>query len=294
MEDDATQPGQPVEPSQTPASADDAAALAERLRALEAETLALKEALKAKVEPAEAPQEAVVEAVQPDAAPQSDVEDVPVDYDAATLDKIDKLLSRYRLEHSRGNKDVASQYLNEAIALGPRCSLVYEVQGDDALSRRNNKEAMEMYAKAKISLPRNLSAEKKHADLVFNTSAKLATASVGNFETMASAKSATLLSVIVPGLGHLIIGEIPKGIAYMIFWLGSIIWTVLTPNGIPGLLSLLSPKPGITFNGVILVPIAIGIISWLAALLDINGRAKLVSRGIGKGSGPKPPVDLPF
>jgi hypothetical protein len=44
----------------------------------------------------------------------------------------------------------------------------------------------------------------------------------------------------------------------------------------------------------VFVPIFIALVTWLAAMIDMNSRSKTLTRGLGKSGGPKPPVDLPY
>ncbi len=295
MEDDATQHGQPV------ASPED---LAARLRALEEEAAALRAALTVEVpspvpvadgQPTPQAAESPTTSSDKGEVQEGPVEEGPFEQpDQATLDKIEKLLQRYRLESARGNREMGSQYLKEAQQLAPKASVVLEVLGDDAVERRQMKDAIEFFRRAKESDPRNASADKKHADLVFRTQAALATAGLTAFENVASARSASLLSVIVPGLGHMVTGQIAKGAAYTLVWIGAIVWLVLTPNGIQGIVAMMSNRSEPKLNMVIFVPIFLGVVTWLAAMIDMNSRSKSLGRTLGKGGGPKPPVDLPF
>lgn len=272
---DENQPGQPETPE-------------EKLRRLEAEAEALRRDLEA-AKPEEEPP-----------APEAELEDPPlpapaVAVDEATLEKVEKLLQRYRLEASRGNREMAAPYLKEAQALGPGTSLVLEILGDDAVERRQLKEAVGYYARAKDALPKSVSAEKKHADLVFRTSALSAgMLGVSEFENVASAKGASVLSAILPGAGQMASGEIARGLGYLLVWAGSIVWAVLTPNGFQGLIAMVSGKSEPPLNALVFVPVFLAFVTWLASLIDMNSRAKLLSRNLEKGPPPKPPVDLPY
>ncbi len=305
MEDDATQHGQPVN---TPE------AIAERLRALEEEAATLRAALSEATPsprhdgipgdgesgsphpPTLSPQHDGIRGEgEPEvASPESTIQSPEPPLDQATHDKIEKLLQRYRLEGARGNREIGSQYLKEAQQLAPGASVVLEVLGDDAVERRQMKDGIDFYRRAKEANPRNASADKKHADLVFKTQAALASAGLSQFESVASARSASFLSVIVPGLGHMVTGQIPKGITYLLLWVGSVVWVVLTPKGVEGIIAMMSNRSEPKLNMMIFVPIFIGLITWLSSMIDMNTRSKGLSRTLGKGDGPKPPVDLPF
>jgi len=277
----------PDEPLPTPEGPEE---IAERLRRLEEEAAALREALQAK--PA-APPVGEPQAAEP--APKAEEPDDTEPPDQATLEKIEKLLQRFRLESTRGNREIAVQFLEEAKGLGPRTSLVLEMMGDDALARGQNKDALTLYEQAKDALPKSLTAEKKHADLVFKMRAKSASLLMGSeFENVASAKGASVLSAIIPGAGHMVIGDFAKGLAYLAVWAGAIVWAVLTDNGIKGVVSMVSGKPDAKLNAVVFVPIFIAFVTWLAAMIDLSTRAKMMHRRMDKLEPPKPPVDLPY
>lgn len=286
MEDDATQHGQPVNSPE---------AIAERLRALEEEAAALRASLVA--EDRHTPDAKATEGADPVATvPAGEPSEIETQEppDQATLDKIEKLLQRYRLESARGNREIGSQFLKEAQALAPNASVVLEVLGDDATERRQMKDAINFYKRAKDADPKNASADKKHADLVFRTQAALASAGISEFENVASARSASILSVIVPGLGHMVTGQIAKGAAFTFVWIGAVVWLVLTPNGIQGIVAMASNRSEPKLNMVIFIPMFLGIVTWLAAMIDMNSRAKFLGSALVKGDGPKPPVDLPY
>lgn len=267
--------------------------LAERLRKLEEEAAALREALASKADVGESAGPAL--GSQGDEEPETVPEPEPEPPDAATLEKLDKLLQRYRLEKTRGNKEIAAQFLKEAQDLGGQTSVVLEVLGDDALERRQMKEALEFYEKAVNALPKSISVERKHADLVFRTKAKSAGLMMASeFENVASARSSTILSIIVPGLGHIVTGEMYQGLAYFGVYIGAFIWALLTPGGIQGLVAMVSNRTEPPLNAIVFVPLFIMAITWLASMIAMSTRSKMVGRRLDKIERPKPPDDKPF
>lgn len=280
MEDDVAQPGQPVESPE---------AIAERLRRLEEEAAALRAALNkpAGLDASSSPLPAQEPEATAQPAPKREL-------DPVTLEKVERLLARYRIESARGNREMGAQYLKEAQELAPEASAVLEVLGDDAAARRQHKDAIEFYRQAKDADPKNVSADRKHADLVFRTQAAAASAGISEFENVASAKSATVLSIFVPGLGHMVTGQMGKGLGYLLVWVGALVWFILTPNGIQGLVAMVSNRSEPKLNVLVFVPIFIALVTWLAAMIDMNSRSKTLTRGLGKSGGPKPPVDLPY
>jgi len=279
MANDANEPGRPLTPEEA----------AERLRKLEEEAARLREALTA---PAEAvAQEPVPE---PEAEPEPAAEaEVPAPT-PEQLEKAEKLLQRYHLEKTRGNQEIASLILKEATALAPNASIVLEVLGDDAASRRQQKDAIELYKRAKEADPKNASADRKHAEMVFAAQARMATLASTEFESVASARSASLFSVILPGLGHIVIGRVATGIGFMVVWLLCVIGLIAIPDGIKGLASVVSGRSSPPFNAMILLPLIGGFVTWLLALTTIGSEAKTMARRMKLTEGPKPPVDLPY
>ncbi len=278
MENDATEPGRPLTPEEA----------TERLRALEEEAARLREALTSQ-QPAQV-------ASEPPASdePPTEVAETPAELTREQIEKAEKLLQRYHLEFTRGNQDIASQILKEAAEVAPGSSIVLEVMGDDAQARRRPQEALEFYKRAKVADPKNVSAERKHAELVFNTQARSATVATSEFEAVASSRSAAIFSVILPGLGHIVTGQVASGVGYLLVWLGCVIWTIAIPDGIRGLVSAMTGNTNPPFNALILLPILGGVVTWLIALTTINAHSKTLAKRIGTGSSPKPPVDLPY
>lgn len=269
MEDDAAEPGRPLTPEET----------AERLRQLEEEAARLRESL---VQP------------EPVAEPEPESEPEVVEITPERLAEAERLLQRYRLEYSRGNQGIAAKLLEEAMTIAPGASMVLEVMGDDAVARKRPKEAMDFYLRAKTADPRNVSADKKHADLVFNTQARMSTAMASEFESLASAKSATIFSVILPGLGHAVTGQLATGIGFMVVYVGFLTWTLLTPDGIRGLIAMISGTNRPPLNAMVLVPMVGAFVTWLMSLTTIGARTKTMAARIHRPDAPRPPVDLPF
>ena len=278
MENDANEPGRPLTPEEA----------AERLRALEEEAARLREALTSQVASEATPEsEPVVE-------PAVEAEEPPKDLTPEQVERAEKLLQRYHLEFTRGNQDIAGQILKEAAEVAPGSSIVLEVMGDDAQARRRPQEALAYYKRAKEADPKNASADRKHAELVFNPRARSATVAASEFEAVASSRSAAIFSVILPGLGHIVTGQVASGVGYLVVWLGCVIWTIAVPDGIRGLVSAMTGNSNPPFNALILVPILGGVVTWLIALTTINAHSKTLAKRIGTGSSPKPPVDLPY
>lgn len=280
MANDANEPGQPLNPEEA----------AERLRKLEEEAAKLREALLAPATSAPVQEATEAESLEPEPIEAEE----PMAPTPEQLEKAEKLLQRYHLEKTRGNPEIASQILKEAQALAPNASIVLEVLGDDAASRRQQKDAIEFYKRAKEADPKNASADRKHAEMVFTAQARMATLASTEFESVASARSASLFSVILPGLGHIVIGRVATGIGFMAVWILCVIGLIAIPDGIKGLTSVVSGRSSPPFNAMILLPLIGGFVTWLLALTTIGSEAKTMARRMKLTEGPKPPVDLPY
>jgi hypothetical protein len=179
--------------------------------------------------------------------------------------------------------------------MGGKTSLVLEILGDDALERRQMNEALDFYARAMKALPKSISVEKKHADLVFVTKARSANLMMmSEFENVASARSATMLSVMVPGLGHLVTGEVFQGLAYLVVYVGAFVWALLIDGGIQGLVAMVSNRSEPALNGLVFVPLFIMAITWISSVIAMSTRSKMMGRRLDKIERPTPPDDKPF
>ncbi|MEQ1821235.1 MAG: hypothetical protein ABL949_01875 [Fimbriimonadaceae bacterium] len=308
MENDANQPGNSV-------SAEEALA---RLQALEQEAAALRaqisgptaEATAVISTPGEAETPAPAPALTSEPAPSTSEQSAPLGLMAKArleakalpqpseeaLSKAEGLCQRFQLELKRGNKEFASKYLDEARAIAPGSSLVVECQADFAAFDRKNLEAAHLYRIAVVLDQRNKSADAKLADLVFRSQAKSAAIVAEMGETTANARIATLLSALVPGLGQIVTGSIIPGVVLMLAWL---VCLVLGRGALQSITAIATQRGSVDI--VSLIPLGIGFIIWLAAVLHMNGKAKhrvsweSVMNADAPKKGPvKPPVDLPF
>lgn len=302
MENNAAQPGQPVDPNE---------ALA-RLQQLEEETKRLREQLQAAsapaatastpiTVPADAPEPkpevpTAAPAEVPAEKPEDELPPAPTD---AQREEADKLLQRYRLEKQRGNKDFAERYLAEAVQIAPGYTYVVECQADEALSNRKSEEAKRLYRLARKIDPKNHSADGKLADLVFRSEAAPAAAMLKVQEVSASAKSAAIMTALLPGLGQLVTGQTVKGICIIILW---VFLLIFSPAGIQSLTALATSK-GDVHTGPLLALIGAFFV-YIGALVDMNAYSKstaareaLLGLADKKKDRPKPPDEsdnLPF
>lgn len=262
MEDNAAQSGQPVDPQEA----------LNRLKQLEEETRRLREQLQAAPAASPAPQPAPAEPVAApvSAAPSAeDEEKLPDPPSDQQKEEADKLIQRYRLEKQRGNKEFAGRYLAEAVALAPGYSLVVECQADEALDNRKTIEAKRLYKRAVALDPKNVSAETKFANLVFRADAAAASAALNISEVSANAKTASILSAIIPGAGQIVTGQYVKGGLILALWVTLIFFC---PAGLRSIASLASGRGDVQAGPLMAVIAALFV--YIGNLVDMSAYSK--------------------
>jgi len=231
------------------------------------------------------PGEAVIES---EVLAEEEGESVPDDPEGA-----DRLIREAHLWSTRGDKVKAKELLDQAEKLAPHSGAVLVALGDAAQERRNLKEAIRLYALAKDAEPGNVAFERKHADAVFEQTRGFVfdPNSSAGVEAVAGAKSAVLLSVMFPGVGQIVTGELVKGVLFLIAVLGG--WSVAVFGiGFKGLFAMLGMGPTKDANGVVLIPLAIAVLFHMVAIFDASAKAKTL--GKRKIDRPVPPANLPF
>lgn len=220
------------------------------------------------------------------------------------IEEADKLIRRAALEKRRGNNPLASDLLKQALEVAPGASIALEALGDDLLERKHFGAAQEAYRSAHRADPDNPSIERKLAQISVQGFANLSVEDqlrMGSFdspfirqgEAMANPKMAIFFSVVVPGLGQLVLGYAKKGLTIFLIWLFSaILFAIFATKLRTGQHNL----PAIAY-----FPLGLAIATWLAGVADISSIAKGSgpqnlggTGGASKPSKPVPPVNLPF
>lgn len=233
------------------------------------------------------PQNAITaEEVGPESTQVPD-ESLPNDVDAA-----ERLIREAHLFTMRGDKAKAKELLDQAEKAAPRSGPVLVALADAALERHNVKEAIRLLTIAKDANPGNVAIEKRHADAVFRQTQGMVfdPTSRSNFENVASAKASVILSLMLPGLGQIVSGEVVKGVAILICWAGA--WIIAVLIGFKGLFAMLGMGASKDANMTVLVPLAVAAILHLFAILDASAKAKTFEKR--KVVRPVPPSNLPF
>ena len=156
--------------------------LAKRLKALEEEAARLRAAMETAQQQSselaanETTSLDTSSAEEPTQTPQSepqqeDSELETREYTEQEIRESELLVRRAVVELNRGNIQFAERYLAEAQAITPNTSLILETKGDIVAAAGKRLEAIEFYKKAMKVDPKNLSAERKHANAVFATQA---------------------------------------------------------------------------------------------------------------------------
>ena len=219
----------------------------------------------------------------------------------AQLVEADNLIRQARVEKMRGNKARSIELLKNAVTAAPTAPSVLEALGDDFVERRQLREARETYAKALKLDPKNVGLETKYANVVLGTSMSMSVEEqlrlgmsdslfLTSQDHVASASAATLLSVMLPGLGHLVLGRTATGLAILVSWVACGFWLLFLEKDVKTLAQSVMHGGG-TFNPVVFVPIIIMAILFVGT---INSLRVPKAGARGRSNRPVPPVDLPY
>lgn len=213
-------------------------------------------------------------------------------------ERAEALIRQARLAKQRNDAKLAEMLLKEAAGLSPESSLVLEALGDDLIDRRQTQAAMDSYKRAAEADPKNISAERKYAELVLRSQGcvdPMRARSEGESDGHVNGKIAVLLSLFVPGLGQMVTDQVIKGIGMLVAWALCWLFALMIPDGMKSLLSLFGLKGRgaiVEFNGVVLFPLAVAAAVHLWSIFDSAGKAGTIkTRKIVR---PLPPVDKPF
>ncbi|MGV3617167.1 MAG: hypothetical protein ACO1SV_17715 [Fimbriimonas sp.] len=266
---------------------DIAAALDIRIGQIEAELPA---------EPVEKPTTATVESPSAEEAPP------PTPPTPAEAEAAEGFIRQARVEKMRENRQAATDYLQKAADIAPGSPTVLEALGDDLAERRKMAEACEVYKRAVALDPKNVGLERKYGEAV------LAVQMAGSLDDqmrrnlsdsafltredqIASLPVAIILSAVIPGAGHLVLGQTAKGGAILAGWILCGIWLLSMFGELAKLFAFAgggSSQP----NLVVLVPLLIMAILYISTLASLKSIAQNATRKPAER--PRPPVDLPF
>ena len=286
------------EPTATPAEQleQEIARVREKQQALEDPEL--REALQMKIAHLEAkllamPKE---EAVEPELLPEKPTPE--------QLHAADGLIRQARVEKMRGNVQRSTELLKEAVEAAPTAPAVLEALGDDLMERKQRKEALNAYKRAVKLDPTNVGLERKYAELVLGSSISMSfdeamradwseSPLLSSNDHVASGPAATLLSIFLPGLGHIVLGRTATGVAILCAWIASFLWLTLMKKDLAEFgAKLYGRASGAQPNYLVLIPLILLVGIFIGTINSLRVPKKLGGRG--KVDRPTPPVNLPF
>jgi hypothetical protein len=216
----------------------------------------------------------------------------------AELESAEKLIREARVEKMRGSPQKALAMVKQAAEIAPGAAVVQEALGDDLSERSRPGEALKAYRMALRLDPSNIGVERKHAALVATIGGlgsvddQLRAALSDSFlpdsaDSMTGGLASVLFTAILPGLGQILVGKIVFGAFLLGSWLIGVIWLTMMKAEIPKIFT-----PGQSANGLVFVPIAVMVVTWLTAMQSMTSLTK--SRRRPKLDRPLPPVDMKF
>ncbi len=221
------------------------------------------------------------------------------------LQQAENLIRLANVEKIRGNKQKSAELLNEAAAVAPGSAIVLEAIADGMIERKRWRDAKSALEKAVKLDPKNASLERKFAEVVLMSATGgsiddqlrnalrdplLPTSS----ESLASARSATLLSFFIPGAGQFVLGRSVAGGIFFGGWIIMIFWLFLQQHDLKGLLGMAGLPTNVKRpdNLTVLVPIFVAAGIHLASIFQCAALAKAPTHRNYKR--PEPPANLPF
>jgi tetratricopeptide (TPR) repeat protein len=275
-------------------------------RALEAHLLNLAGeilALEAEKPPeARSPDAAVEQAPEPSPEPE-EAEFVPPT--PAQIEAADKLIALSRVEGMRGNKQRATELLQEAAQAAPGAPSVQELLGDDLAARKRFKEAREAYRIGLKADPKNVGLERKYAETVLKGGGAMSideqmrmnlsdSPFLNPDDQVASAKAATIINLFAPGLGQIVSGRTVTGLLILGCWGLCVFFIFLMKQDLQNLISGVFGRGGKSGSGMVLFPMLGALALHLGALMNSASKAKSKAPARIHVDRPTPPVNLPF
>jgi tetratricopeptide (TPR) repeat protein len=205
----------------------------------------------------------------------------------------DRLIQQARVEKIRGNKAEVQRLLEQAASTAPGSAIVLEMVGDDYAERKQLAKAAAYYRRAAKIDPKNVNIERKLALAALGVSDGAGQLSPGLDDSaipMASRNAAIWLSLFLPGLGHLVLGQKSKGILILAVWCVCLAWVILMGGDVAKVGSALFGGRS-QANWIVVVPLLVMILTFVGAMMDLRGPKETVRQPVAR---PRPPVDLPF
>lgn len=254
-----------------------------------------EESLTAQLKAAEQELEAEQEALVTAAGPAEEL----------TPAEIEREIRLARAHIAGDRKPAAREILQRLEVAAPNDVDVLELKADLLLLNKDVTNALPILKKARKLDPKNVSIEKKLAEVAMRSStvgsfddqmrSNLGDTFIGDGDMKASPTAATVCSVFLPGLGHFVTGMTTKGIVYVTIWILTVVpFSIMAGNELKRINGNMH-----NFNPSMLM-IGFGFIAAMDYLVALFECAALGKKGASSNSKrpvverPKPPVDLPF
>jgi TM2 domain-containing membrane protein YozV len=239
-----------------------------------------------------------------EAAPEAeaDADAPPAPPTPEQTERAEQLVRQARVEKMRNNRQAATDFLRQAAEVAPGSATVLEALGDDLAERRKMLEARDIYKKALALAPKNVGLERKYGSAVLAVEMEgslddqmrrnLSDAPLLTSEDkIASLPVAIMLSAVIPGSGHLVLGQTGRGAGILAAWFLFGIWLLSMFGDLARLFAFAGGNPTQP-NLLVLVPLLAMSIIYVATLASLKSIAQNATRKPPER--PKPPVDLPF
>jgi tetratricopeptide (TPR) repeat protein len=205
--------------------------------------------------------------------------------------KVEQLVRDAKIAAMRGDHKQEMALVEEALVLAPKSPGVLEAKGDALMAMGRKGEAKEAYKRGLELAPGHNNLEAKYAELILGqvplVNPEMITSNdVGTF---ASGKMASLISVFMPGLGHIILGQTVKGACLM----GGMVLALILCTSVGGFAAFLSLFRNFQDISGVGVFVLVGTLFFYVFIqFDVAAVAKRLVPP--KYSRPIPPVDKPF
>jgi len=219
--------------------------------------------------------------------------------------EIERQIRLARAHLAGDRKPAAREIMARLEKAAPNNVDVLELKADMLIASKDITNALPLLKKARKADPSNVTVEKKLAEVAMKAATLgsiddqlrmgVGSTLIAEGDMKATPTAATVCSVFLPGLGHLVVGMTTKGIVYLTIWILSVVplaWLMRTElQRIHGNMNNFSPSM------LIIGLFFVAAMCWFVALFECAALGKSNSMGTGKRKlieHPKPPVDLPF
>lgn len=240
---------------------------------------------------------------EPADAPTESEEEEPSEPKVLTSEEaaeVEAIVRNLQVAVMREDDPACQRLIESGLAIDPTSWRILTVQGDRLVKARKYGEAVKVYTRALRYSPRNLALERKHADAIFRSKA---TVSIEDQIRLAAGESlfappdddlsrrkvATLLNAVLPGAGHLYLGNTAKGLWLAGAWLVCALWLLLLRTDLTATIRFIAGGNGKDINPTVILPALASLCIYIVSLVGTRGKARRQ-----EVHHPVPPVNLPF